>query len=115
MFGQRVICESYEFSVMKSRDVVITFDWPPGIRHRGGVERVELGGGDTLILRFGGALRATLPDINAEMMAALALAPKVSVICSYADGSVRGTDIAAADLVARAAGAHRERHVCDPA
>jgi hypothetical protein len=86
-----LICESYEFVIGDRREVAVCFDFPVGIESGHGAELIEIDLLNRLVVSFG-PRQVVFPDITAEMAAALARAPAVTVVFSYADGSVRQSE-----------------------
>lgn len=91
--------DRYEFRISKSkldgsiREVVVTFDFPLGYEPEGKVDSVAVGLDGLIRLQFGADLAVVLPDTDDRMIFAIGNAAKVSIVYSFADGTVRGTEI----------------------
>jgi hypothetical protein len=96
-FGSAVVASSYEMTVRKNGDVVLTFDLPP-----------EDGSGPTGLVRsvrhvVSGSVRflkldfergtMTFPDVTDRMMRLLMAAPAVAVNWVCADGLLRAAEV----------------------
>lgn len=91
--------DRYEFRISRSKlddsikEVSVTFDFPVGFAPEGKVDSVTIGLDGLIRLQFGKDLSVVLPDTDDRMIFAIGNAAKVSIIYSYADGTVRGTEI----------------------